>query len=78
MNRMRQPQPPYRYIANALRAQIQAGELLPGEQVPSVRQLAKQYGVSPATARRALALLKEWGLTEGVSGWGTFVAGPQR
>ena len=36
-------------------------------------QLADQYGVSRGTARRALDMLKEWGLTEATPGWGTFV-----
>lgn len=73
---MRQPQPPYLRIANELRAQIEHGELRPGEQVPSVTDLANKYEVSRGTARRALDLLKEWGLTEAVPGWGTFVKGP--
>jgi DNA-binding GntR family transcriptional regulator len=70
---MRQPQPPYLRIAAELRAKIEHGELRPGEQVPSVTELADTHNVSRATARRALQLLKDEGLTEGVSGWGTFV-----
>ena len=70
---MRPSQPPYLRIAHDLRSQIEHGELLPGEQVPSVTQLAETYSVSRGTARRALSLLKEWGLTEATPGWGTFV-----
>ena len=70
---MRPPQPPYLRIAHDLRSRIERGELLPGEQVPSVTQLAETYEVSRGTARRALDLLKEWGLTEATPGWGTFV-----
>ena len=70
---MRPSQPPYLRIANDLRSQIERGELRPGEQVPSVTQLAETYSVSRGTARRALDMLKQWGLTEGVAGWGTFV-----
>jgi DNA-binding GntR family transcriptional regulator len=70
---MRAPQPPYLRIASELRAQIENGELRPGEQVPSAAQLAERYGVGKVTAQRALALLKEWGLTDTQPGWGTFV-----
>jgi DNA-binding GntR family transcriptional regulator len=69
---MRQPQPPYLRIAADIRAKIEHGELRPGEQVSSVTELATQYEVSRATARRALDVLKDEGLTEGVPGWGTF------
>lgn len=72
---MRQPQPPYQRIAAEVRGQIERGELRPGEQVPSVTELAKAYKVSRGTARRSLDLLKEWGLTEATPGWGTFVKG---
>lgn len=72
---MRPSQPPYLRIAHELRSQIERGELRPGEQVPSVTKLAETYEVSRGTARRALSLLKEWGLTEATPGWGTFVKG---
>ena len=74
---MRQPTPPYLRIANELRRRISDGELRPGEQVPSVTQLAKEFGVSRGTARRALDMLKEWGLTYAETGWGTFVKGAE-
>jgi DNA-binding GntR family transcriptional regulator len=70
---VRQPQVPYLRIAEDLRSKIEHGELRPGEQVPSVTQIAETYNVSRSTARRALDKLKEWGLTEALSGWGTFV-----
>ena len=73
MSQPRGPQPPYLRIAHEIRQRIVHGELRPGEQVPSVTQLAGQYGVSRGTARRALDMLKEWGLTEATPGWGTFV-----
>jgi DNA-binding GntR family transcriptional regulator len=66
-------QPPYLRIATDLRSKIEHGELRAGEQVPSAEKLAQQYEVNRSTARRALALLKEWGLTDTQPGWGTFV-----
>ena len=66
---------PYVRVAGQIRERIDNGELRPGEQVPSVHQLSESYGVSRSTARRALDLLKEWGLTEALPGLGTFVKG---
>jgi len=69
----RSPVPPYRRVADALRARIDAGELLPGEQVPSMAQLVDSYGISRGTARRVLATLKDEGYVYITPGWGTFV-----
>ena len=69
---------PYMRVAGEIRERIRNGELLPGEQVPSVHQISEQYGVSRSTARRALDVLKEWGLTEALPGLGTFVKGTPR
>jgi hypothetical protein len=70
---LRQPMPPYLAIANAIKAQIDAGELAPGDQVPSMARISEQYSVSRGTARRVLVTLREWGLVEITPGWGTFV-----
>lgn len=70
---MRRAIPPYRAISSALRERIEAGEWLPGEQIPSVRQLGEEYGVSIGTARRALAVLAEEGLVVVTPSWGAFI-----
>jgi GntR family transcriptional regulator len=70
----RQPIPPYRAVSAALRERIQAGEWLPGEQLPSVRAIADHYDVSTNTARRAVELLKDAGLVTVEPGWGVFRA----
>ena len=80
-----QPQPresrsevaPYRAIAAALRARIEAGELRPGEQVPSAATLTRTYDVSRNTALRALRLLQDEGLVRVERGWGSFVTQPE-
>ena len=69
----RSPVPPYRRVADDLRAKIIAGELLPGEQVPSMAKLAEDYGISRGTARRVLVTLREEGYVYITPGWGTFV-----
>jgi DNA-binding GntR family transcriptional regulator len=70
----RQPTPPYRAVSAALRERIEAGEWLPGEQLPSVRAIATEYEVSVNTARRAVELLKVAGLVTVEPGWGVFRA----
>jgi len=75
MSTPREPDPPYQRVAAWLRAEIGAGRLRPGEQVPSATVLAAQFGVSRNTAVRALALLRDEGLIVTQRGWGSFVAG---
>lgn len=64
---------PYLRVAGILRDKIESGEMVPGEQVPSLDNLSAAYGVSRVTARRALAVLREEGLIETKPRWGSFV-----
>jgi AcrR family transcriptional regulator len=68
--------PPYRRIVADLRHRIEAGELRPGDRVPSARAITKQWGVAIATATKAHAVLRDAGLTIARPGVGTVVAGP--
>lgn len=68
------PDPPYRRIVAEIRAQILAGELRPGDRVPSIRQIAQRWGVAVATATRVLATLRDEGLVEATVGSGTVVS----
>ena len=67
------PHAPYMLIDNVLAEKIKSGELKPGDRMPSVTELVETYNVSHSTARRALAKLKEMGLTDTVPGYATFV-----
>jgi GntR family transcriptional regulator len=67
------PRPPYRQIADDLRAAIYAKELPAGAQLPSERELVLRYGTAPQTVRQALNLLKGEGLIIGRPGRGVFV-----
>lgn len=69
-------QPPYRRIANEIRARIASGELRPGDQVPSARGITRQWGVALATATKVLATLNAEGVTRSLPGRGTVVADP--
>lgn len=66
---------PYLRIANEIRRRIAAGELRPGDTVPSTRQLTREFGVALATATKALAMLRQEGVVTAVPRVGTVVAG---
>src|SRR3954464_7038139 len=68
--------PPYRRIAAEIPARVRAGTLRPGDRVPSARQITRDWGVAIATATKALALLRDEGLTLPRPGVGTVVAAP--
>jgi AcrR family transcriptional regulator len=68
--------PPYARIAAELRGQIERGELLPGQRVPSTRQITARWGVAMATATRVLATLRSDGLVHPRPGVGTVVSEP--
>jgi DNA-binding GntR family transcriptional regulator len=65
--------PQYRKIADELRARIEAGDLAPGDALPSEAGIVAQYGVSRGTARQALVDLEGASLVEPVHGKGRFV-----
>lgn len=69
---------PSRRIADAVRALITAGELAPGDQLPSERELARRFGTARNTAREAIRLLTEEALVTARHGRGVFVRGKQR
>jgi integrase len=55
---------PYETIAAALRDEIRLGQLKPGDQLPTVTELAAAHTVAVGTAHRAIALLKNEGLID--------------
>ena len=54
--------PPYARIAAELADRIAAGELRPGDRVPSTREITRTCGVAMATATKVLASLRDQGL----------------
>jgi GntR family transcriptional regulator len=72
------PHAPYMLIVYALVDKIRSGELKPGDRVPGVTELVEAHNVSPSTARRALAKLKDMGMTDTVPGYATFVRFPDQ
>jgi DNA-binding transcriptional regulator YhcF (GntR family) len=55
------PIPAYRQIANAVRAMLVSGLFKPGDQLPTVRQLAIDLGVHHNTIAEAYRLLSDEG-----------------
>ncbi|NYT94858.1 winged helix-turn-helix transcriptional regulator [Salinispora sp. H7-4] len=61
-------------VVDSITAQIRAGELAPGEKLPTYAQLADHFKISVTTAQTALRILRERGLVEGHQGKGTYVS----
>lgn len=68
------PRTGYAEIAAHYRRLIQDGQLAPGDQLPSMREVGEQQNASIATVNRAFQLLKSEGLTTVKPGIGTVVA----
>jgi DNA-binding GntR family transcriptional regulator len=68
----RTPELPSRRVEAALRARINAGEWQSQERLPSVAQLAEEYGVARSTVVAALRRIEADGLVAVISNWGTF------
>jgi DNA-binding transcriptional MocR family regulator len=68
-------EPLYASLASAIEATVARKELVPGDRLPSERELAVALGLSRATVLRAFLHLKESGVVVGQQGSGTRVAG---
>lgn len=66
-------QPPYQKIIQLINTALQAGTLLPGQQLPPERQLAKQLNVNRSTVQHAFNELVSRGILERRVGSGTWV-----
>jgi len=67
-------QPIYEQICAQIKTQILAGQLTPGEALPSIRALAKDLRISVITTKRAYDELEAQGFLYTVAGKGCFVA----
>jgi GntR family transcriptional regulator len=66
--------PIWRQIEEGVRGLVGTGALPPGQGVPSVRDLARDLRVNPATVSKAYQRLTDAGVLEVRRGEGTFVA----
>jgi GntR family transcriptional regulator len=70
--------PLYRQIASELRDRIRAGVYVPGQRLPTVRELGESLGLNFNTVARAYRLLEADGQIVSRQGQGTFVEGAAR
>jgi Predicted transcriptional regulators len=68
------PEPIYRQIAEQLRRLVSAGQLRPGDGLPSVREVASVHAINPMTVSRAYSQLEAEGVLERLRGKGMAVA----
>jgi GntR family transcriptional regulator len=66
--------PLWKQVEDGVRAWIATGALAPGASAPSVRELARDLRINPATVARAYQRLVEAGLLSIRRGEGTFVS----
>jgi len=69
----RSGQPIYVQIVDQIRQMVVSGELKPGDQLPTVRQLATELRVNFNTVARAYRVLDEAGLISTQQGRGTYI-----
>jgi GntR family transcriptional regulator len=72
----RDDRPPYRQIADHLRAAIDGGVLRAGDRLPSEAKLTQHYGVARMTVRQAIQELRTEGRVVAEHGRGVFVRQP--
>ncbi len=66
--------PVYRQLIDQVRGGIASGQLVVGDQLPTVRQLAVDLSINPNTVVRAYRELELGGLLESHQGTGTFIS----
>ncbi|MGX7014001.1 GntR family transcriptional regulator [Vagococcus silagei] len=68
------PVPIYEQIYQQIKQQIMDGSLMPNQELPSIRALAKELNISVITIKKAYELLNNNDLTYSVPGKGNYVA----
>ena len=66
-------QPIYSQLVEQLTRRIVSGDYLPGDRLPSVRDLALEAGVNPNTMQRAFGELERVGLVNSIRTAGRYV-----
>jgi GntR family transcriptional regulator len=69
--------PVYRQLIDQVQGAIAAGALGPGDQLPTVRQVAVELAINPNTVLRAYREMEIRGILDTQQGTGTFIADRQ-
>jgi GntR family transcriptional regulator len=56
--------PIYQQLIEQVRRMVAGGQLVPGSELPSVREMAREYTVHPMTISKAYSLLESEGILE--------------
>ena len=67
----------YEKVVEKLKGEIAAGNILPGDPLPSERQLMDTFGVIRSSLREAFRVMELLGLIESIPGKGRFVRHPR-
>ena len=70
--------PIYRQLIDQVRRMVASGQLTPGTELPSVREVAAEYTVNPTTISKAYSLLETEGLLQRNRGKPMTIAGARR
>lgn len=70
------PMPVYEQLIVGILREIEAGDLVQGDRLPTVRRLAADLGTAPGTVARAYSDLEAKGVLATHGRRGTFVLGP--
>jgi GntR family transcriptional regulator len=70
----RRPEPVYRQLVELVRRRVAAGHISAGDEIPSVRELAKALAVHPMTISKAYSMLEAEGVLERRRGLSMVVA----
>jgi DNA-binding transcriptional regulator YhcF (GntR family) len=65
--------PTYLQLVQQVRHAVQLGNLRPGDQLPTVKEVVTSLTINPNTVLKAYAALESEGIAEGRRGQGTFV-----
>lgn len=71
--RVDQNRPIYQQIIEEFKREVARGSLVPGDRIPSQRELAEMVQVNPNTVQRAYREMEQAGLVETLRGQGTFI-----
>ena len=64
----------YQQLVDRIVTLATSGALLPGDQLPSIRQLSSELSINPNTVQRAYIELERAGIVYSVKGRGSFIS----
>ena len=66
--------PVYEQVSRQIMFAVASGSIIPGEMIPSVREMARELAINPNTVARAFRDLQEQNILQSVRGTGVAVA----